>query len=148
MISEKDLNILKLLRKNARSTITAISKSTGIPISTVFDRIRKQENGVISKHTAIVDFEELGFGKGCIFAIGVTLSDSEAMKNWLQAHPGLNSLYRLDYRFDFLAEMIFKNDEEQDAFVEQTNKRFPILEICKFPVQKVIQKEMFLSSMI
>ena len=36
-ISKKDLLLISHLRQNARETMTNVSRSTGIPISTIFD---------------------------------------------------------------------------------------------------------------
>jgi len=59
MLPEKDLLILKHLRNNARKTLTSISKETNIPTSTVFDRLRIHEKGIIKKYTSIIDIENL-----------------------------------------------------------------------------------------
>jgi len=50
---EKDLLILSELRQNARETLTKMSKHTGIPISTIFDKI-KQLN--IEKEIIFTDY--------------------------------------------------------------------------------------------
>lgn len=39
-IDDKDLEIMKLLSNNPRATLTQMKNELGIPISTVFDRLR------------------------------------------------------------------------------------------------------------
>ncbi len=46
-MNQKDLKILAYLRQDARMPLTSMSKKTGIPVSTIFDRLRNNENNVI-----------------------------------------------------------------------------------------------------
>ena len=39
-----------------------MSKRLKIPISTIYDKLKKYDGNIIKKHTAILDFEKLGFG--------------------------------------------------------------------------------------
>ena len=52
----KDLLIISCLRENSRNNLTNISKMTGIPISTIFDWLKKYEGSIIKKHTALLSF--------------------------------------------------------------------------------------------
>lgn len=59
-LDEKDSRILEELRDNAKATTKAIAERTGIPRTTVHDRITKmEERGVIQQYTVIPDYEEL-----------------------------------------------------------------------------------------
>ena len=55
-----DLKILSALRANGRETLTKISRDTGIPISLVFDRLKRMEELVIKRYSCSVDWERLG----------------------------------------------------------------------------------------
>ena len=44
-LDSSDLKILSALRANGRETLTKISRDTGIPISLVFDRLKRMEEG-------------------------------------------------------------------------------------------------------
>ena len=69
MLTEKEKTLLQHLRKDSRKSLADISKETKIPISTLFDTLRKLESKVIIKHTALVDFAKLGHGMKAGFAI-------------------------------------------------------------------------------
>lgn len=112
--------ILKHLRNNARKTLTSISKETGIPTSTVFDRLRAHEKGVIKKYTSIVDFPKLGYNIRA--KIMLEAKDKENILAFLLMSPYINSLYRISGRFDFLADCIFKDMKELYAFLDELEK--------------------------
>lgn len=60
-LDEKDLKILDILKKNAELTSSQISKKTGIPITTVHNRIKKlKQSGIIKNYTVNIDFEKIG----------------------------------------------------------------------------------------
>ena len=61
MLSKNEMIILANLRMNSRQSTTNISRKTEIPVSTVYDKIKEHENGVIKKFTSILDFPALGF---------------------------------------------------------------------------------------
>src|SRR3989344_3839407 len=61
MINKKDIKILRLLKQNSKFTNEEISKKTGIPITTVHNRIKKLEKlGIIKNYTVILDNKKLG----------------------------------------------------------------------------------------
>jgi len=58
---EKDIGILDLLKKNAKLTSLQISKKTGIPATTVHNRIKRMEtNGIITGYSIVTDSKKLG----------------------------------------------------------------------------------------
>jgi len=120
MLPEKDLLILKHLRNNARKTLTSISKETGIPTSTVFDRLRAHEKNIIKKYTSIVDFPKLGYSIRA--KIMLEAKNKEDILKFLLTSPSTNSLYQISGRFDLLADCIFKDMKELYAFLDELEK--------------------------
>lgn len=60
-LDEKDTKILELLKGDAKLTTSQISKKTGIPITTIHNRIKKLESsGIIKGYTVLVDHKLLG----------------------------------------------------------------------------------------
>lgn len=61
MLDEKDIKILKELRKNGRLSAQEISQRTKIAVTTVFNRVKRMEKtGVIKGYTAVVDDGKTG----------------------------------------------------------------------------------------
>ncbi len=71
-IDEKDLKIIQILMKNARTPYSAISKELGISDVAVIKRIRKLEKmGVIKKYTLEVDASKIGYTAKSITGVNV-----------------------------------------------------------------------------
>ncbi len=61
MLDAKDQAILAELREDAKKTTKAIAEATGIPRTTVHDRITKmEERGVIEGYTVLPDYGAIG----------------------------------------------------------------------------------------
>ena len=62
-IDPKDLQILKIIQKNCRLTAREISELTGLPITTVFAKIKRLETlGVIEGYHAVLKGAKLNAG--------------------------------------------------------------------------------------
>lgn len=60
-LDKKDLKILERLKENSKLTTSQIYKKTNIPITTVYNRIKKLENlGIIKGYTLKLDYNKLG----------------------------------------------------------------------------------------
>src|SRR5687768_8166682 len=61
MLKEKDRMILDNLKRNCKLTTKQISEKTGLPITTVHNRIKRLEKeGIILGYTTIVDESKIG----------------------------------------------------------------------------------------
>jgi len=140
---EKDLQILKHLRKNNRGTLTGISKSTGIPVTTVYDRIKMlDQNQIIKKSVCLLDFSKLGFHVKAHFALKV--KEREQFLEFIAKQDCLNSLYRINHGFDFLFEAIFRDMNETRAFSEFIEKNFTVLNKQFYYILEDLKQEEFL----
>ncbi|MBW2971442.1 Lrp/AsnC family transcriptional regulator [Candidatus Woesearchaeota archaeon] len=144
MLKRKDLLILSYLRKNARQRLTSISRRTHIPVTTIYDNVRKYERKFIIKHASIVDFRKLGFNAKTNIALKVNGSRAELL-SYLQDHPNVNSLYRTDSEYDVLAELVFRELRDVDEFVETLKKRFPLEKSMVLNITDDLKREDFMS---
>ncbi|NQU78793.1 Lrp/AsnC family transcriptional regulator [Candidatus Woesearchaeota archaeon] len=145
MIKRKDLLILSHLRKNARQRLTKISRRTHIPVTTIYDNVRKFEKKYIIKHASLLDFRKLGFNAKTKVAMKVNGSRAELL-SYLQEHPNVNSLYRMDSEFDILAELVFRELRDVDEFVEDLKSRFDVTNSLVLNITDDLKREEFLSS--
>ena len=66
-ISEKDLQILKILQENCRLRAKEISKEVGTPISTVFAKTKRMESeGIIKEYTNLGSVVEVTVDVGLV----------------------------------------------------------------------------------
>jgi len=100
-----------------------MSRETGIPVSTIFDRIKTNE--VIKKHTAIIDFAKLGYTKVNMM-LKVKKDQREDLKRYLEKHNCVNSAYKVNNNYDYLVEGVFSNIREIEDFIERMETKFDI----------------------
>jgi len=60
-LDEKDIKLLKLLQADSKSSVQELAKETGLPQTTVHNRIKRLEReGIIKGYTVLVDNSALG----------------------------------------------------------------------------------------
>lgn len=118
MIKSKEQLLLQCLRKNSRRSLAGISKETGVPVSTLFDTLKRLEGDLIKKHVSVIDFSKLGYGLKVNFAINS--KENARLKSFLVQNRNVNSLYSLiDNNYAFYADCVFKDMNELSAFKER-----------------------------
>lgn len=117
-LKQKELVLLSFFRKNARFALTKISRATGVPVSTIFDKLRKYEGGVIQRHTALLDFQKLGYTTRAKVFLKTNPQDREELSMFLKMHPNVNEVYRVNNGYDYLIEAIFKSIQDLEEFLE------------------------------
>jgi DNA-binding Lrp family transcriptional regulator len=140
-----DILLLSSLRANARESLTNISRKTSIPVSTIFDKLKIHENGVIKKHTSIVDFSLLGFGTRANIAFKVNKEEKDELKQYLMKSSSVNSFYRINNGFDYLIEGVFKNILEMEEFCEKIEENFKIKTKQVFYIIEDLKREEFMA---
>ena len=146
-ITKKDLELIGHLRKNARIKVTDLAKKVNIPATTIYEKIRKHEKkGIILKHVAHVDFEKFGYTINIYFAIRVRHEYKEKLMHYLLSHKNINSLFKIDFEYDFLGSAYFRDDKQSNAFFELLYRQFPVLEIVKYHIQQELMTEELLTN--
>ena len=144
-MKDKNLRIISHLRKNARESLTKISKKTSIPVSTIFDRLKDFEDSLITKHTSLLDFSKLGFVTRANLTIKFSKEHRKDAASFLQKHMHVNSLYKIANGYDYMAEVIFRDLCEFEKFNEDLEERFDIEDIKMFFIVDDIKREEFMA---
>lgn len=145
-MKQSDLSIISHLRLNGRETLTSMSKKTRIPVSTIFDKLRENVSGVIKRPTVLIDFHRLGYPTVSTMLIKVNKEHRDSLKEYLAKSFNVNSFYRINNGYDFLVEVIFRNMQEQEFFVERLEESYNILDLKPFFVIEEVKKEEFFSN--
>jgi len=143
-MKQKDLSFIAHLRKNARETLTTISKKTNIPISTLYDKLKSLESSIITKHTTIIDFAKLGYLCRANIILKVDIDDRDAVKNYLICNESVNSVFKINNGYDFMVEGVFKHVKEMEDFLEMFERKFKIINKNVYYVIEDIKREAFL----
>jgi DNA-binding Lrp family transcriptional regulator len=122
----KEAMIISSLRQNAREKLTSISRKTGTPVSTIYERIKQQQLSIIKKFTALLNFANLGYSCRANICLKARKETREELAEYLMKHQNTNSMYKINNGYDFLLEVIFKDIRELEDFLEAVDERFKL----------------------
>lgn len=145
MATMEDLELLAHLRKNARSKLTRISRETGMPVSTMFDKLKGTLAGCIKRYTCILNNSKLGFSSRATVIIKVDKEQKEELGQLLQKHQNVNSLYRINNGYDFMLDAIFREMKDLEEFIEQIEAKYRIRHKEVYFVIDELKQEGFLT---
>ncbi len=142
LLTKKELLILTHLRADSRKSLAMISRETGIPISTIFDKVNKLGKNTISKYSPLLDFQKLGFGLRVNFVLKANDKKKQELKNFLLTNKNVNCILRLNNEFDFFVETVFRDMKGLEEFSESLEK-FKIKKKKEFFVIEDLKREDF-----
>ncbi len=144
-MKEKDLRVLGHFRNNSRTSLTKLSRDTNVPVSTIYDKLKEYEkNNLISKHTSLIDFKQLGYNVRAKILIRAHKDKKDSLQRFLVKHKNVNNVFRISNGYDFLIETIFRGLEELDKFTRQLED-FDFQEKQEFFVMEDLKREEFLT---
>lgn len=125
MDDKRDQILLDTLREDASLSTYKIAKKTGIPQTTVLNRIRKlRENGLIKRYTIDVDYKKLDKKVKALIFVKVN-KDAEKKRHSkignieaeIARHPSVLNVKRLMGKIDFVMEVIAQDVDELNQFL-------------------------------
>lgn len=141
MLNDKDLKIISHLRSNSRKKVTAISNDIGMPVTTVFDRIRSREQDVIERYTCLLNFKRLGLHTNVRMALKVKKKDD--FEAYSRKNPAVNSIERIDSGYDYMIHAVFSGMDGLKGFLEEI-ERFGIERKQVYHITECLENEKFL----
>lgn len=115
-----DMQIIKCLTDDARTTYRAIAEEAGVSEATVKNRIdAMKERGVIQKFTVVLDYHKLGRAIKSFIGLKVQPAKLQSIVDHMKEHPDVHVLYRTSGDVDLLFEVIFEMMEDLNTFLEK-----------------------------
>ncbi len=145
MLDKKELVIMSMLRQNSRETLTKMSRLSQIPVSTIYDKIKMHENGIIKRHTCILDFSKLGFNTRANICLKVNKENRDELRDYLLKNQNINSVYKINNGFDYLIEAVFKHIKDLEDFLEMLDEKFKLKGRQVFYIIDDIKRESFMA---
>ncbi|MBI2664830.1 Lrp/AsnC family transcriptional regulator [Candidatus Woesearchaeota archaeon] len=145
MHTRKDFAIISYLRQNSRIKLSKIFESSRIPISTIYDNLKVSNKETITKYTCLVDFAKLGFNARAKLVIHSKLSRKKELLDFLLNHPNINSVYKINNGYDFLAEAIFPTMNDLEELIDTIKTRFRAKRLESYYIIGDLKREAFLS---
>jgi len=143
---KNDNLILSFLRQDARVSLTQMSRKTSIPISTLYERLKAYKKTYIKKNTAILDFDNLGYGARAKVLLKVSKEQREDLREFLVKCQHINELVKVNNGYDFFVEFVFQNMKELEGYLEGLGNRFDISDEKVFYIVDELKKECFMSN--
>ncbi|MEK6917297.1 MAG: Lrp/AsnC family transcriptional regulator [Nanoarchaeota archaeon] len=141
----KDYQIISHLRKDARMPLTNMSRQTNIPVSTIFDRIKANEDNIIIRHTTLINFNKLGYNTRAHVLVKLDRDFKTNAGDFLSKHPNVNSVFRINNGFDYMFEAVFTNIKDLESFIDTIDQKFKIENKETYYIVEDIKKEAFMS---
>ena len=127
--------------------LTEMSRLTRVPVSTCFDRIKAlEEDGVVRLHGCLVDFRSFGFHARALAVFSAHNGDKEKLCEFLKAHVNVNSLFRVNAGWNFLADLVFPGVKEVEDFMDDLDGKFRLKDKKLFYILDEFRREEFLSN--
>ncbi len=129
MLDEKDRLILKELREDSKKTTKMIAERTGIPRTTVHDRINKMEHsGVIRRFTIIPNYEMTGEPTTAFIFISYNQTAGSSQRELglaLSQIEGVYEVHLISGDWDILAKIRGENVERIGQLVTERLRELP-----------------------
>ncbi len=126
-IDERDREILKILRKEGRITLTELGKRVGLSPASVKNRLTKLEKlGAIKGYSAVVDPAFLDEYVQAFFELKLAIDDRsiDRILRELSKFENVESLYRRSGERQILIKASFRNTNEVKDFAGRLKKLF------------------------
>lgn len=144
----KDMEILSCLRKDARQPLKSVSKQVGLPISTIYDRIKKLErNGLIEAYTVLINYKKMQYSIKATIFLKASNGSMQKIENAAFDSIYTNNLIKLTGdEYNFLLEGIFPDMDALSSFVEKMSINFNVEKYKVYYVINEIKRESFLKN--
>lgn len=117
-MDENDKKILNILTENSRTPISKISLKTGIPDSTVSNRIKKLEkNNVIEQYTTLINPEAVGIKVTAMIIIQTETENHENVEKELPKLDQVSHVYSISGEYDILIKVWAHTLEELNDII-------------------------------
>jgi Lrp/AsnC family transcriptional regulator for asnA, asnC and gidA len=140
-IDEKDMEILKMLKKDARIPLTEISKRVGISDVAVKKRISKLEKrGVIRGYTALIDPSLLGYSSISLTGIDTMPESIFKVIDILKKKDYINTIYVTTGDHMIIAEIWAKDNQEMSDILKEIESIEGVKRVCPAIILDILRK--------
>ena len=146
VFDENDMNILSCLRKDARQPLKQISKQVKLPISTIYDRIKKLEtNGVIESYTVMIDYKKMQYPIKTTIFLKTNNGNQKKIEDITFDSFHTNRLTKITGDdFNYMVEGIFPNMDKLSQFIDKLCEQGNLEKHKVYYTINEIKKEAFL----
>ena len=131
MVRFSNLEIIKMLRENARTPFLQMARALGVSETAVRKRVKKlEEEGVIRRYTIEADYRKLGFEVQAFIGVDVKPEHLIDLIEELRGMEEIVSLYSSSGDHMLIAECWFKSTRELKEFVKKLSSTRGVTRVC------------------
>lgn len=128
-LSKQELNLLRILQRNARFDITSLTEELGMSRTAVYDRIKKLEsNGYIKGYVALVDHKKVGLNFTVIVHVSLHTQQIGYVEEFLSQISVLDEImeaYVTGGIFDVILKVVVADPDAFNDFVTKKLSAIP-----------------------
>ncbi len=115
MLDEIDKRIIRVLEKDARTSLRKISKRVDVSLGTVSNRVKKMEkNGVIKGYSVILNPEEIGWELNVVIGLRIQKGRLIEIQEKIAKDSRVHGVYDVTGDFDSMVIARAKNRKDLD----------------------------------
>lgn len=122
-LDDVDLKLLSLLQAQGRITNADLSRKVGLSPPSVLQRVRRlEESGLISRYTAILDPEALGYQLRVVAMVSLSLHQEQPIEGFRKAVmdvPEVLECLHVSGDFDFLLQIVVRDMAHYEKLVRE-----------------------------
>ncbi len=131
MVRISDMQILDILRNNAKMKNTEIARKLGVSEAAVRKRIERMEKaGIIKGYYAEIDVKKIGFKIKAVIGVDATPERYTEVIEKLRNEDAVKSMHISSGDHMIMIECWFKNQKELSNYVRNINRMRGITKTC------------------
>lgn len=120
-LDDKDVQLLRLLQKNAKLTVKELAKEINLSTSPVFERVKRlEQDGFVKRYAAVLDAEKLNRGFTVFCQIKLKIHDKSVGYDFVKEILEIEEVaecYNISGDFDFLLKVQVRDMKHYQDFV-------------------------------
>lgn len=123
-VDTTDLNILEILKKNGRTTVSEISRMVNLSIPAVSERIKKMEDkNIIEQYTVKINREEMGHKLLVAIFVSIDHKDNiESFKGEIVEFPEVIECHHIVGEYNYMLKVLLEDTKELEDFISNKLK--------------------------
>jgi len=141
LVDEKDLEIIRLLEKSARTPLTRISEKIGMSDVAIRKRLKRlEEEGVIKAYKLALDHTKLGYRARAFIGFNVEASRLLEVVRALAENPDVKFVAITSGDHMVIADYWAKDNAELEKFVNELRTKYGVKDVMPSLVLEVVKE--------
>ena len=129
-MSEKDEELLSLLKVNAREPVAALARKLGVSRTTIQDRLKRlEESGVIAGYAVRLGKPARVPGISALITLGVEPRQQVEVARLIGSFAQVETLHTVSGKFDLVAVVKTPTSEDMDKLIDRIGMLKGVTEI-------------------